>query len=222
MRHCRCRFSDLDINMQEVFLSMGYRGASPEEEILSLVNKVYAETADICKPQYIYEIYPANRIDADSIEIAGKKFITGKIITRYLVGMEKCCVFVATAGKEYEAYKKQLRGKGDFPEEFIADAIGSVTAEACVTRISEELAETADGICTYPYSPGYCNWKLSEQSLLFSLLPDTPCGVTLTESCLMTPIKSTSGIMGIGMNIKQKVYACHICDDKNCYKRKEI
>ena len=220
MRHCKCTLSDLYIDMHEVFLSMGYKNTTAEENILLLVDKIYAEIETICKPQYIYEVYEGNTCDNVSIEINGKKFGTGKTITQYLYGMEKCCVFATTAGWEYDAYKKQFREKGEMLEEFIADAIGSVIAEACVNNIVVELAENNN--CTYPYSPGYCHWKLTEQPLLFSLLPDTPCGITLTESCLMVPIKSTSGIIGIGKGIERKAYACNICENKNCYKRKEI
>ena len=221
MRHCQCILSDLNIDMQEVFLLMGYNNTVPEKEILLLVDQVYAEINSICKPQYIYEVYSGNTCDHISIEIKDRKFITGKIITHYLHGMEKCCVFATTAGKEYETLKIQLREKGEMLEEFIADAIGSIIAEACVSKIVSELTDIAGYNCTYPYSPGYCNWKLTEQPLLFSLLPDSPCGITLTESCLMLPIKSTSGIIGIGKNIKRKAYACNICEMKNCYKRKE-
>ena len=220
MRHCQCILSDLNIDMRDVFLSMGYKNNLPEENILELIDKVYAEIAGICKPQYLYEVYEGHTCDTVSIEIQNQKFRTGKIITHYLKGMEKCCVFATTAGREYEAYKQQLREKGEMLEEFIADALGSVIAEACVSKLVGELAENYN--CTYPYSPGYCNWKLTEQVLLFSLLPDTPCGITLTESCLMLPIKSTSGIVGIGDDIKQKAYACTICKNKNCYKRKEM
>ena len=220
MKHCQCMLSDLVIDMQEVYLLMGYKNTAPEKDILELVDKIYTEIDRICKPQYIYEIFNAKTCDPFSIEIRDKKFRTGKIITHYLQGMEKCCVFATTAGQEFETYKKQLRQEGEILEEFIADAIGSVIAEACVNSIAGELAENNN--CTYPYSPGYCNWKLTEQALLFSLLPDTPCGITLTESCLMVPIKSISGIIGIGKNIERKAYACNICEMKNCYKRKEI
>ena len=220
MRHCQCTLSDLDIDMSEVFLSMGYKNIMPENEILLLVDEIYAEINNICKPQYIYIEYSGKTCDNVSIEIEGKKFRTGKTITQYLQGMEKCCVFATTTGKEYETYKKQLREQGEILEEFIADAMGSVIAEACVNNIAGELAENNN--CTYPYSPGYCNWKLTEQALLFSLLPDAPCGITLTESCLMVPIKSTSGIIGIGKDIERKAYACNICENKNCYKRKEM
>jgi len=223
MKHRQCAFSDLNIDRQEIFLGLGYdRNTLPEKDILSLIDAIYTDISSICKPQYIYEIYEAHTIDAVSIEINDKKFKTGGIITSYLFGMEKCCVFLATAGREYDAYKKQLRERGDIPEEFIADAIGSAIAEACVNCISDELIEIGDSTYTYPYSPGYCNWKLTEQSLIFSLLPDNPCGVSLTESCLMLPIKSASGIIGIGKDIKRKVYACDICNMKNCYKRKKM
>ena len=221
MRHCQCTLSDLDIDIHEVFVLLGYKNTVPDEGILLLIDKIYAEIDTICKPQYIYEVYNATACDNVSIKINDKTFITGKIITHYLYGMEKCCVFATTAGKEYETYKKQYREKGEILEEFIADAIGSIIAEACVNSIARELTAMSDNDCTYPYSPGYCNWKLTEQRLLFSLLPDTPCGIALTESCLMIPIKSTSGIIGIGRNIKRKAYSCNICEMKNCYKRKE-
>lgn len=221
MKHCECRLSDLNLDMQEVFLLMGYKNNLPEKNILLLVDNVYAEIKNICNPQYIYELYEGNTCDNVSIEIDAKKFKTGKVITSYLKGMEKCCVFVTTAGNEYDIYKKQLREKGEMLEEFIADAIGSIITEACVDKLIEDLNESADGEFTYPYSPGYCGWKLTEQQLLFSLLPDAPCGITLTDSCLMLPIKSISGIIGIGRNIERKAYACSICENVNCYKRNE-
>ena len=224
MRHRQCILSDLNIDMNEIFLSLGYKNAVPDGGILQLINNVYTEINTICKPQYIYEVYDGNTCGNASIKINNATFETGKMITHYLYGMEKCCIFATTAGVEYDTRKKLFREKGEILEEFIADSIGSVIAEACVNALAGELAETVanDYTCTYPYSPGYCNWKLTEQPLLFSLLPDTPCGITLTESCLMVPIKSITGIIGIGKNIKQKVYACDICEMKECFKRKKI
>lgn len=36
------------------------------------------------------------------------------------------------------------------------------------------------------------------------------------EEFLMKPIKSVSGIIGIGHNIKYNAYTCQICDSNNC------
>ena len=41
---------------------------------------------------------------------------------------------------------------------------------------------------TNRFSPGYCGWHVNEQKLLFSLLPDNVCGITLNSSALMYPI----------------------------------
>ena len=66
------------------------------------------------------------------------------------------------------------------------------------------------------YSPGYCEWSVAEQQKLFSLLPENFCGISLSDSSLMTPIKSVSGIIGIGKDLKQKGYQCNWCNDQNC------
>ncbi len=222
MRYVQCNLSDLRIEKEEIYLNMGYREKTPEDSIVEQIENTWAEIACLCVPQYLYAIYPGDRKGATQVEVAGRVFSTGKMIASYLEGMEQACLFVTTAGEEYDRYKKTLREKGELVSEFIADAIGSAVAEACVQRIQEELSERYPDLPhSYPYSPGYCGWKLKEQTLLFSLLPDTPCGVTLNSSFLMYPIKSVSGIVGLGENLRRREYGCAVCENINCYKRKE-
>lgn len=222
MEHCSCTLSDLEIDFREIYLSMGYHDREAESEIQLLVEDVFREIDEICIPQYMYEIYEGEVQDRVSITIGNQHFKTGRMIISYLSGGDRFCVFVTTAGQEYEDYKLRARKEGDSLKEFIADAIGSVIAEACVTKVQSRLSEISSLDHTYPYSPGYCGWKLTEQRLLFSLLPDSPCGITLTDSCLMLPIKSVSGIIALGEKIERKAYGCSICENINCYKRKEL
>ena len=63
---------------------------------------------------------------------------------------------------------------------------------------------------------------MAEQRIFFSMLPDGFCGISLTDSCLMLPIKSVSALVGIGGNIEKKPYGCAICRKKDCFKRKEV
>lgn len=222
MKHCRCSLSGLLIDAHEVYLAMGYRNSEPEEDIRVLMESTLHEINKICTPEYLYEIIPGSLCDRVSIKILNHCFRPGHKIVSYLDGAESFCVFVTTAGSEFETWKKQLREDGDSVKEFIADSIGSVIAEACVNRIQDELADIQGMEHTYPYSPGYCGWKLIEQKTLFSLLPANPCGITLTDSCLMLPVKSISGIIGLGKNIERKAYGCEICENINCYKRKGV
>ena len=220
MKHCLCHLSDLQISINEVYQTMGYGDNQPDEYLKFETGRILDELNSICKPQYIYAIYPGMVKDNVSIQIGDNRLKLGKTIVSYLSEVEYFCVFVTTAGQEYDSYKKKLRADGELLKEFIADSIGSVIAEACVSRISEELSAKQNIEHTYPYSPGYCGWKLKEQQILFGMLPNKPCGVELTESCLMMPIKSISGIFGLGRNIQRKAYGCTICENINCYKRK--
>jgi len=118
-----------------------------------------------------------------------------------------------------------LKLSGDILSEFLADAIGSEIVEATVRYVTAKITDYADEKgygTTKPYSPGYCQWHVREQQSLFSLLPEHPCGIRLNSSCLMHPIKSVSGIVGIGVDVKTAPYGCEICKLKTCYKRKEM
>ncbi len=72
---------------------------------------------------------------------------------------------------------------------------------------------------TNRFSPGYCGWDVAEQHKLFTFFRDNFCGITLTESALMNPVKSVSGLIGIGRDVKYAAYQCHVCNDKNCIYR---
>ena len=95
---------------------------------------------------------------------------------------------------------------------------GQVLAEYAVGMIEKDYP-TSGGI-SMSYSPGYCNWDIREQQILFSLFPPEPCGVHLSESSLMTPEKSVSGFYALGETLVRQPYHCEICKNTRCYKRR--
>jgi hypothetical protein len=101
--------------------------------------------------------------------------------------------------------------------------IGSVTVEAAIDKIQKSIENEliTDGIkITNRYSPGYCGWALDEQKLLFAFFPNNQGGIKLSDSCLMDPIKSVSGIIGFGTNVKKTAYECQMCELETCIYRK--
>ncbi|GHT03803.1 hypothetical protein FACS189440_11690 [Bacteroidia bacterium] len=104
---------------------------------------------------------------------------------------------------------------------FIADILGGVVVEAAIDKIQQELGNKMKQNVlniTNRYSPGYCGWQTVEQHKLFAILPDT-LGIRLTESALMQPVKSVSGIIGIGADVKFNPYTCRICEATQCVYR---
>jgi cobalamin-dependent methionine synthase I len=105
------------------------------------------------------------------------------------------------------------------------DAVGSAAAEACADSLESEVravAAAAGWKITNRLSPGYCGWVTQEQQKLFSLLPGDPCGIRLSSSSLMSPIKSVSGVIGLGPNVRYLDHMCDTCDMTTCYKRKAM
>jgi hypothetical protein len=150
---------------------------------------------------------------------------TGSQIKAYMKEASHLALFVCTAGKIFSELATQYNKQGAYLEAFVTDAIGSLTVENAMNKIQAQLETSLQESrmkISNRYSPGYCNWPLSNQPVLFNQIGKTPVNVSLTESCLMLPVKSISGIIGIGQNIRKRAYACRICKNKNCTYRKII
>lgn len=179
----------------------------------------------ILRPRFCFFITKATLDTSnDTLTTGTATMQIGKIISRQLRGSSAFVFFVATAGMEFEELQEQLKDEGDMVSIFIADAMGSVIAEKtadCMELVLQQTLDPAGMKRTNRFSPGYCGWHVSQQHLLFSHFPTPqPCGITLSDSSLMTPIKSVSGVIGIGTDVRYLDYTCGLCDYKDCYKRR--
>lgn len=216
-------FVSLFLPEREVCQYMGYGDHAPDERIVEMIRSMKQELASICRPRFGYCSVAGQVPDRESLLLAGKAVTPGRIITSYLKESEFFLILVATAGREYDEWKANLQEEGDIVRLYVADALGSTIVEAVVAQAMEHLEAVAEesGLhISNSYSPGYCGWHVSEQKTIFSLLPDEFCGVTLTESSLMLPIKSVSAVIGVGARVVKKPYGCAICRKKDCFKRR--
>jgi cobalamin-dependent methionine synthase I len=155
---------------------------------------------------------------------------TGEVEFRGAVGeflgaSECVAAFIATAGPDVERLASELMRAGDALAGLIVSAVGAERAEAAeavVLQHLREVSQTCGFAPTLPYSPGYCGMALVEQRTLFRLFGDYDVGVTLTDSCLMQPLKSVSGLIGLGP--AERVAAlgspCDRCELYNCAMRR--
>ena len=206
-------FEELGITPADVYEQMGYHDAQPDRATQQETAMILKEVSQWLRPQFSY--FVVNKLP---------DFEMGTIILRQLRGSEAYALFICTSGLEFEAYQRQLKEQGDMVRVFIADALGSVIAEKCADQMEKALQESIDKLGwkhTNRFSLGYCGWHVSQQQLLFPLFQGHTCGVKLTDSSLMVPIKSVSGIIGLGEKVRKLEYTCGLCDFKQCYKRKK-
>ena len=215
-------FSSLSITAKKVYAEMGYRQIQPEEQIVALTESLLNEVKDIATPACIFKLYSGS-VDGETVYLdEGVCLQVGAILSSLMQGSERFVLFVATAGNSFQHYQDKLKNENDILKSYIADTIGSCIAEGTGDYMESVLEKEIGGLPhTNRFSPGYCGWHLSEQKKLFGLLGRNPCDITLSDVYLMKPIKSISGIIGIGRNVKEKIYGCRYCELKSCYKRKE-
>jgi len=172
-----------------------------------------------------FVIKDVEEIDVKSglLRIESTELNLGSQVCGYIKEATRVALFLCTAGEGFTQMTNALNKQGDIMEAYILDAIGSLTVEKAMDKIQHTLKDIVSNKqlkISNRYSPGYCNWPLSDQTALFELIGDHSTGILLSDSCLMTPRKSVSGIIGIGKHLKHHEYGCKICNNATCIYRK--
>jgi hypothetical protein len=143
---------------------------------------------------------------------------------------EHLALFAVTLGARTSQELDRLFAAEDFALAYVLDAMASVAAddlsELAERRLAAMLRErgwgTADG-AALRYSPGYCGWDVTGQRRLFAYLKPERIGLTLTESCLMKPLKSVSGVIIAGPRTIHRFPPtydfCERCEERTCRTR---
>jgi hypothetical protein len=158
----------------------------------------------------------------DSLVCAGRRLVVGPIVAARLRRSRGLAVFVATIGPKLEQEVGRLFRADQPLEGYILSAFGSEAVETWTDVLAARIAalvETAGWRCTNRFSPGYCTWDTGGQRTLFELLPARPAGVTLNQYAVMLPMKSVSGIIGLGPDVEHRPYPCDHCGIEDCTHR---
>lgn len=139
-------------------------------------------------------------------------------VEKALFGSEKFVLFVCTLGSIADDLIR--KHKDDILKYCISDSLASIYADGVAEYIHQKVVPNYldnDDKITNRYSPGYCGWDVFNQHSLFEYFPETLCSIKLNESALMYPVKSVSGIIGIGKDVKFAEYGCGECTNEKCF-----
>ncbi len=218
------RFDELVIDHQLMAGVMGYENGPippPFDEYMEMALKEASTLDDIRATYLLVEDAVADN-KRKTLNAGDKEFQIGNEVFRELAGASRFAFFICTAGKTISEKSVSLL-KGDNPVlGYVYDILGSAITESAADKmqsfLQKEAEKTGEKI-TNRYSPGYCRWSVEDQHKLFSLFGESPCGVRLTHSALMEPVKSISGVIGIGRNVEYREYQCTLCFSENCVYR---
>jgi hypothetical protein len=216
--------TQLNLSVQQIEKVIGIGTDESSGMISDLISRALEDAASICSIKAGYSIFHNAIFDASakSVKINDIDFNINKIVYHQIKKSSSVAVFICTAGHEIGIRSKHAMKEGDLLRGYLFDIIGTEIVEAATNLMQNDLeleVKQSGKRITNRYSPGYCGWDVSEQYKLFRLIGDNSCGITLNQSALMDPIKSVSGFIGVGENVKFNPYTCNLCDMKDCIYR---
>ena len=190
---------------------------APESEDAAAFTALVDQARAIARPKALYaEAFIEGRGN-DTIWIDGITF-TSRMLRHRLEGVERVFPHVATCGHELDGVELPA---GDVLVQFWWDTIKTELLSAARAHLVTHLTDRFRLGQTARMSPGSGDvdvWPIEQQRLLFALLGGvTPfIGVRLTESCLMIPNKTVSGLL---FPTEHGFRTCQVCHRDSCPNR---
>jgi hypothetical protein len=181
----------------------------------------------LIKPRLIWKEFPIANINKSGVLLNNGTFLESRKMAYALKDATKIIIFIATVGNKIDLEIESLISSGELAHGYIADALGSGAVESLSDRFhrekTQELAKK-NQTAGLRFSPGYCDWPVTDQKKLFSLLDNESVRVDLNDTSLMQPRKSISAVFGIYQNknisVENTFNPCRRCGKKDCIARR--
>lgn len=184
------------------------------------VKKLGTKLGQLMIPRLHYQDKKIDSINKEAVNIRGGKAFRSSKLSKVMKDCEKIICFIATIGSGIEKEIVRLIGENRLSDAYILDSMGSVAIENMVEKFHQRITakyESENKGVTLCFSPGYCDWPITEQKKIFTLFDSNATGIELLDSCMMRPRKSISGVFGIYNDTQKAPYnPCLDCPKKNC------
>ena len=197
----------------------GQKKKSLPKSIRKKVQNARQKLNRLIKPRLHYRIVKPSVMDNDVVQLDETVKFTSAKLAKSLKNAEKIVCFVGTIGTGVEHEINRLLGKQKLADAYILDAMASVAVENMIDRfqdLMENRFSAEDRTVTLRFSPGYCDWPVTQQKKLFNIFDPKELEVELLDSCLMKPRKSVSGVFGITPQKFESYNPCQDCPSRSC------
>jgi hypothetical protein len=180
------------------------------------LERLIDEAEIVARPKICYAVVSIDGKEENRVILNGVPF-TSRILRVNLDRAHCVFPFVATCGRELDSWSERIQGT---LEQYWADTINEAALNWTIQNLSENLAKRYGPGPLSRMGPGSLpDWPLEEQRSLFALLGEDPgrIGVRLSESLLMTPIQSVSGIF---FPTEERFETCQLCPREGCIGRR--
>lgn len=217
---------EVQIDPQLILTVHGYNETrKPGQVIRDIVEKTVDEAQNLVEPQALYQEFPVAQLTGDGVILeGGTRFSIGREISSLWQGCKTMGIALYTIGGRLEDRVTELLARGEHTEALNLDIAGTVAVGILGVQVQYHACErlAKHNVETGPWlNPGYLDWPLTDQRLIFDLLPAASIHVRLNDQCMMIPKKSGTVCAGIGVSHSPDGFnRCQHCGVAKCpYRR---
>lgn len=174
----------------------------------------------VARPKVIYRVCYIDERSRDGVELEGIRFAS-EVLSQNLREVERVFPYIATCGAELDTI---TISRDDVFAGYMLEGLKEMALQQAIHCLRNHLAETygLDPQRMSTMNPGSGNrevWPIGQQRQLFQLLGDVEpaIGVRLTDSFLMIPNKTVSGIL---FPTDVPFTSCQLCTRRICPRRR--
>ena len=209
-----------------------FHAQSGDVQAEATIDAAYIKLRNELQPRYTVKrfggcVCTAGESNVNSVvQLDNGTVFHSKALAQYVGDAKELFLFGATLGSRVDVALRRMAmtsvaeaGAG----QAVAAALIETYCDDCCAELQKQLPEGKQ--LKWRFSPGYGDWALEEQKFLFSVLDCAhTIGLTLTESCMMAPVKSVTAVIAITekdacSDITNKCLRCNKIDCK--FRRKE-
>jgi hypothetical protein len=205
-----------DIAIKLDFEAVRRRLHLKRDEDIQFARQIVDSAQPLIEPAVLYKIAYIEEKLAEDVIVEGFRF-SSQVLRKNLEKTGRVFPFVVTIG---EKFGEKLEATDDLLEKYYLDTIGNVALNQVRKALNNHIKDTFALKKTAFMAPGSLpNWPIQQQKPLFELLGNvrTAIGVKLTDTYLMLPAKSVSGIY---FPTQTSFFSCQLCPRERCESRK--
>ncbi len=183
---------------------------------LSEIQPLVDVAMTLIEPRALYDVCYIEEKLEDAVMVNGRR-LKSRVLRKNLDQVERIFPFVITLGPKLG--EKQA-ASSDLLKNFYLDTIGNAALNSARKYLKRHLESQFALNKISSMAPGsLADWPIEEQKPLFNLLGDVDAsiGVKLTDSLLMLPTKSISGVY---FPTEVSFVSCQLCPRERCESRK--
>ena len=194
-----------------------YLRMTPGDDFELELKELMDSAVAVARPKAVYRLIPVTDRGQNSVTLGDKTF-ESQVLRINLAKTNRVFAYVASGGREIEDWSRQII---DPLQAYWVDCIQEFALRTAMDYLQKYVIKKYNLRNTNVMSPGSLeDWPIQTQRPLFDLIgpPANEIGVELSESFLMRPHKSISGIR---FESESRFENCELCSRENCPDRRK-